>query len=64
MGKENLWKELKIRIGRQQQKTLQQLEEICVEEWNNIPTEVAANLVNYRKRLLSAIMNKGHAIDD
>ena len=56
---------LKIRIGcRQPKKTLQQLEEVCMEEWNNIPTEVCANLVvNYRKRFLSVIKNKGHAID-
>ena len=61
---ENLWKKLKIRIGRRQPKTLQQLEEVCVEEWNNIPTEVCANLVvNYRKRLVSVIKNNGHVID-
>ena len=60
----NLWNGLKIRVGRQQPKTLQQLEEVYVEQWKNIQTEVCANLgVNYRNRLLSVMKNKGPAID-
>ena len=61
---ENLWKEFKIRVGRRQPKTLQQLEDVCGDECNNILTDVCANLVvNYRKRLIYLVKNKGHAID-
>ncbi len=38
------------------------LERICKEEWDKIPTEMCANLVaNYKKCLTSVIANKGFA---
>ncbi|CAJ0947684.1 unnamed protein product [Ranitomeya imitator] len=58
---ENLWRELKVRIAKRKAKNITALEEICMEEWANIPTTVCGNLVKtYRKRLTSVIANKGY----
>ncbi|KAI4878999.1 hypothetical protein NFI96_023403 [Prochilodus magdalenae] len=58
---ENLWRELKVRVARRQPQNITALEEICMEEWANIPATVCANLVKtYRKRLTSVIANKGY----
>ncbi|KAI4888571.1 hypothetical protein NFI96_004231 [Prochilodus magdalenae] len=57
---ENLWRELKVCVARRQPQNITALEEICMEEWANIPATVCANLVKtYRKRLTSVIANKG-----
>ncbi len=59
---ENLWRELKVRVAKRQPRNLNDLERICKEEWDKIPTEMCANLVaNYKKRLTSVIANKGFA---
>ncbi|CAJ0940739.1 unnamed protein product [Ranitomeya imitator] len=56
---ENLWRELKVRVAKRKAKNITALEEICMEEWANIPTTVCGNLVKtYRKRLTSVIANK------
>ncbi|CAJ0922866.1 unnamed protein product [Ranitomeya imitator] len=48
---ENLWRELKVRVAKRKAKNITVLEEICMEEWANIPTTVCGNLVKtYRKR--------------
>ncbi|CAJ0934470.1 unnamed protein product [Ranitomeya imitator] len=48
---ENLWRELKVRVAKRKAKNITALEEICMEEWANIPTTVCGNLVKtYRKR--------------
>jgi transposase len=61
---ENLWRELKLRVQARKPKTLDQLEAFCKEEWINISPEVCERLViNYKKRLLSIINSKGHAIN-
>ncbi|CAJ0966468.1 unnamed protein product [Ranitomeya imitator] len=58
---ENLWRELKVRVAKRKAKNITALEEICMEEWANIPTTVCGNLVKtYRKRLTSVIDNKGY----
>ncbi|CAJ0952634.1 unnamed protein product, partial [Ranitomeya imitator] len=58
---ENLWRELKVRVAKRKAKNITALEEICMEEWTNIPTTVCGNLVKtYRKRLTSVIANKGY----
>lgn len=58
---ENLWRELKVRVAQRQPQNITALEEICMEEWANIPATVCANLVKtYRKRLTSVIANKGY----
>ncbi|CAJ0921805.1 unnamed protein product [Ranitomeya imitator] len=58
---ENLWRELKVRVAKRKAKNITALEEICMEEWANIPTTVCGNLVKtYRKRLTSVIANKGY----
>ncbi len=57
---ENLWRELKVRVAKRQPRNLNDLEGICKEEWDKIPPEMCANLVdNYKKRLTSVIANKG-----
>ncbi|KAI4895277.1 hypothetical protein NFI96_031367 [Prochilodus magdalenae] len=38
---ENLWRELKVRVARRQPQNITALEEICMEEWANIPATVA-----------------------
>ncbi len=59
---ENLWRELKVRVAKHQPRNLNDLERICKEEWDKIPPEMCANLVdNYKKRLTSVIANKGFA---
>ncbi|CAJ0958522.1 unnamed protein product [Ranitomeya imitator] len=53
---ENPWRELKVRVAKRKAKNITALEEICMEEWANIPTTVCGNLVKtYRKRLTSVI---------
>ncbi|CAJ0961438.1 unnamed protein product [Ranitomeya imitator] len=48
---ENPWRELKVRVAKRKAKNITALEEICMEEWANIPTTVCGNLVKtYRKR--------------
>ncbi|CAJ0967982.1 unnamed protein product [Ranitomeya imitator] len=42
---ENLWRELKVRVAKQKAKNITALEEICMEEWANIPTTVCAYTV-------------------
>ena len=60
----NLWAELKRWVCAQSPKTLDDLGTCCMEEWDNIPAETCANaVVNYRKRLVEVIANKGHSID-
>ncbi|KAI4885578.1 hypothetical protein NFI96_010387 [Prochilodus magdalenae] len=55
---EDLWRELKLRVSQRQPRNLADLEEICVEEWAEIPAAVCAHLVkNYRT---SVIANKGY----
>ncbi len=59
----NLWAELKRQVHAQSPQTLDDLETCCMEEWDNIPAETCANaVVNYRKRLVEVIANKGHSI--
>ncbi len=59
---ENLWRELKVRVAKRQPRNLNDLERICKEEWDKIPSEMCANPVaNYKKHLTSVIANKGFA---
>uniref|UniRef100_A0A8C7FCB6 Transposase n=1 Tax=Oncorhynchus kisutch TaxID=8019 RepID=A0A8C7FCB6_ONCKI len=49
---ENLWRELKVRVAKRQPQNLNDLEKICKEEGDKIPSEMCANLVaNYKKCL-------------
>ncbi len=43
---ENLWRELKVRVAKRQPRNLNDLERICKEEWDKIPPEMCANLVD------------------
>ncbi|CAJ0946477.1 unnamed protein product [Ranitomeya imitator] len=46
---ENLWRELKLRVAKQQPQNSNDLEMICKEEWTNIPPDMCTNLiVNYK----------------
>lgn len=57
---ENFWKELKIKVHMRHPKNLDNLEEICMEEWAKITPETCAGLIrSYKKRLLAVIANKG-----
>ncbi len=57
--KENLWRELKVRVGKHQPRNLNDLERICKEEWDKIPPETCEHLVaNYKKHLSSVIATK------
>ncbi len=59
---ENLWRELKVRVAKRQRQNLNDLERICKDEWDKIPPEMCANVVaNYKKHLISVIVNKGFA---
>ncbi len=60
--KENLWRELKVRVTKRQPQNLNDLERICKEEWDKISPEMCANLIaSYKKRLASVIANKSFA---
>ncbi|CAJ0939088.1 unnamed protein product [Ranitomeya imitator] len=62
---ENLWRELKVRVAKRKAKNITALEEICMEEWANIPTTVCGKLVKtYGKRLTSVIANKGYITNE
>ena len=57
---ENLWRELKLRVTKQQPWNLKDLEGICKKEWTKIPPKICANLLkNYNKDLISVLANKG-----
>lgn len=59
---ENLWKQLKVKVGERRPSNLKELEEVCTEEWGKIPADVCHNLVSsYRRRLEAVLANKGHA---
>ncbi|KAI4881539.1 hypothetical protein NFI96_001571, partial [Prochilodus magdalenae] len=49
---ENLWRELKVRVARRQPQNITALEEICMEEWANIPAtiEVSVRLKELKQR--------------
>ena len=42
---ENLWKELKIRVGQRQPSNLDDLVQVYIEEWREIPSNICKNLV-------------------
>ncbi|KAI4877354.1 hypothetical protein NFI96_005470 [Prochilodus magdalenae] len=48
---ENLWRELKVRVARRQPQNITALEEICMEEWANIPATPC-----YKSRTLFVVM--------
>ncbi len=57
-----MWQKLKVRAAKRPPRNLNDLERICKEEWDKIPSKMCANLVaNYKKRLTSTIANKGFA---
>ncbi|KAK3560358.1 hypothetical protein QTP86_006443 [Hemibagrus guttatus] len=60
---ENLWRELKIRVMARRPSNLKELELITKDEWAKMPVETCKKLVNYRKRLIAVIANKGFSID-
>ncbi len=50
------------KVAKRQPRNINDLERICKEEWDKIPSEMCVNLVaNYKKRLTSVIANKGFA---
>ena len=58
---ENLWRELKLRIQKRDPRNLDQLKEICKEEWAKIAISICNNLVKkYSKRLEEVLAAKGH----
>ena len=60
---ENLWRELKLRVAKQQPRNLKDLERIFKNELTKIPPKICANLLkNYNKRLTSVLANKGLSI--
>ncbi|CAJ0960556.1 unnamed protein product, partial [Ranitomeya imitator] len=42
---ENLWRELKVRVAKRKPKNITALEEICMEEWANIPTTTFLHVI-------------------
>ncbi|CAJ0961923.1 unnamed protein product [Ranitomeya imitator] len=45
---ENLWRELKVRVAKRKAKNITALEEICMEEWANIPTTAPSSHITTR----------------
>ncbi|KAI4895265.1 hypothetical protein NFI96_011736 [Prochilodus magdalenae] len=51
---ENLWRELKVRVARRQPQNITALEEICMEEWANIPATNITSVSSGRSRSMAA----------
>ncbi|PAA51081.1 hypothetical protein BOX15_Mlig033219g1 [Macrostomum lignano] len=59
---EMLWTDLKKMVHARKPKNLWELAEFCIEEWQKVPAERCAALVNgYRKRLLAVVAARGGA---
>ena len=59
---ENLWRQLKLDIQKRGPQNINELKEICQEEWNKISSETCQRLiVSYSRRLQAVIANKGYA---
>lgn len=59
---ENLWRYLKIQIGKRAPTNIENLKAVCQEEWDKIPASVCKSLVNtYRNRLVAVELNKGYS---
>ena len=59
---ENLWRYLKIRIGKRDPTNIKNLKTICQEEWEKILVNVCKSLVEtYRNRLVSVELNKRYS---
>ena len=57
---EKLWYDLNITVHQQKPSNLKELEQLCLEEWANIPVAKCANLIEtYPKRLAAVIAAKG-----
>lgn len=57
---ENLRRELKIRVAKQQTRNVKDLESFCKEVWTKIPPEMCTNLwTNYKKCLTTVLANNG-----
>ncbi|KAI4888607.1 hypothetical protein NFI96_004255 [Prochilodus magdalenae] len=54
---ENLWRELKVRVARRQPQNITALEEICMEEWANIPATLSSE-----ERLATAERGRAEAL--
>ncbi|CAJ0921155.1 unnamed protein product [Ranitomeya imitator] len=61
---ENLWRELKVRVAKRKAKNITALEEICMEEWANIPTTVCGNLVKTYRKLYDAAATKMKIVEE
>lgn len=58
---ENLWRELKIRVQARDPRNLEELKQICQDEWAKIPMNICQNLVKkYPNRLQAVLAAKGH----
>ncbi|CAJ0967429.1 unnamed protein product [Ranitomeya imitator] len=55
---ENLWRELKVRVAKRKAKNITALEEICMEEWANIPN----NSDQSNNEILIGVMSGGIVI--
>ncbi|KAF2351251.1 hypothetical protein FHG87_017994 [Trinorchestia longiramus] len=59
---ENCWRELKLKIQKRGSNNIAEFKEICIEEWNMIMPQTCKRLVvNYHKRIVAIINNKGYA---
>ena len=57
---ENLWNTLKVKVHKRNPQYINQLEELCKEEWGKVMLDQCGKLVaNYRKRLEAVKQNRG-----
>lgn len=58
---ENLWRILKLKVYARQPRNINELKEICVEEWLKIPLSMCEKLIkNYPNRLKAVKQNNGY----
>ncbi|CAJ0968887.1 unnamed protein product [Ranitomeya imitator] len=61
---DNLWRELKVRVAKRKAKNITALEEICMEEWANIPTTMTRASVEWVRSVVPIKGYKEVLIDD
>ncbi|GBB95053.1 hypothetical protein RclHR1_24680003 [Rhizophagus clarus] len=56
---ENVWQLLKIKISKKKIKTSRRLKAELTKEWNQLPVQLAKNLVNSMEKRVTALINAG-----
>jgi transposase len=56
---ENLWSFLKVKVAQRRPKTLEDLVNAIKNEWNELPSELAYNLMNSMENRVQSVIDSG-----